>query len=524
MPEIEIKPVTRIEGDSALKLQIEEDGTTATGAVNYRVINQLEEDSLGIFDPATLDDATRFPKFCVTEFRGFEKFVEGEQPETVAKLTPRICGVCPVPHAMASACATEDAYGTTISDNAKAIRRLMLAVHTVHSHALHFFVLAGRDFLPHDVIDQQLQSIIHAHNKSQASVAVIGGKPVHAASIVPGGQTKVPTSDEIDTIKNYMQSIYDYAISIANPIANSLVAIPPDFGNRPMNYLSSGIPFFTGVDGSFTYYGSSGGVYLEELGSVVPYDPNNVGEYTVTPYGTIIDYEDNYSYTKRPYYTYGGKNYICEVGPLARVVVGYLAGDQSVIDGVQKVIDLVEAETGVRLEVGTGTNLDITLPNTRNRHIARFAETVILLDKVRSEAGFGEWADAVDTTADGYVPATPADGQGIGVIEAPRGTLTHRINVVSGTTDWYECVVPTTVNSGAIEESMATDSVYISSDAYDLLTSDEQAEVDAEPYGSLATLMGNASRTVRGFDPCCSCSSHVIELHLPDGQIRKLKN
>ena len=181
-------------------------------------------------------------------------------------------------------------------------------------------------------------------------------------------------------------------------------------------------------------------------------------------------------------------------------------------------IDLVEAATGVRLEVGTGTDLDITLPNTRNRHIARFAETVILLDKVRAEAGYGEWADAVDPAADAYAPATPADGSGIGVIEAPRGTLTHSINVVGGLTDWYDCVVPTTVNSGAIEEAIAGDLVYIT-DAYELLTADEKTELEANPYGSLAALLGNVCRTVRGFDPCCSCSSHLIELRYPDRSV-----
>lgn len=497
MATVEINPITRIEGDGRLILDVY---TDANGKL--RVTNLLQETEDGTF--TTIDDATRYPKYCVTEFRGFEKFVEGEQPETVTKLVPRICGVCPVPHSMASAMAIEDAYGIAIPANAKAIRRFMLALHTIHSHLLHLFLLGGRDYLNHDVIAVELPNIINTHNKVQTCVAMLGGRPVHPASIMPGGQTKVPSLDELTTIKNYIQSVYDYVFVTLYPtIKDALLALPNDFGIRPANYVSSGIPFYTGLTTSYTYDGSSGGVILNgaydpatfdiNTANIVPFDLANIAEHEITPYGSTVDFLGYYSYSKRPYYVYNGVNWICEVGPLARLAVAYRAGDTT----VRTYVDNYAADFGL-------TANDILAPTTRNRYIARLIETDILLDKV-----LGEWADAIDPTADAYIPPTPADGSGIGVIEAPRGTLIHTIDIVAGVTSAYNCIVPTTINSGAIEEAMVDNLVEIRPETEALLTTDEASALAAGD-NALKYLLGDACRTVRGFDPCCSCSSHLI--------------
>lgn len=499
MAAVEIKPVTRIEGDGKLELE-----TYLDDAGKLRVKNLITPNDGTLILPT--DNASRYPKFCVTEFRGFERFVLGEQPETVTKLVPRICGVCPVPHNMASTCAVEAAYGTTIVNNAKAIRRLMLAVHTVHSHLLHFFVLGGKDFLPQSVISAELANIIHAHNKAQACVAVFGGKPVHPASCIPGGQTKVPSTAEITSIKTRMTEILNYATSLLPTLKGALLSLPNDFGGRPCNYMSSGIPFYSGVSGSFSYYGTSGGVVIRDpanptdfnKATIVPFDPANVKEEVITPYGSIISLPANYSYTKRPYYAYGGKNYVCEVGPLARLAVAYKAGDTV----VKSTVDSIASSWGV-------TAADILSPTTRNRHITRLIETVIMIDRILN----GGWADAV-AQVDSYAPPTRKAGSGVGVIEAPRGTLIHRITVGSDLkTASYDCMVPTTANTGAIEEAVADDLMEIRPETAALLG---RAPTDDEKL-----LLGDASRSVRGYDPCCSCSSHMIELKYPDGTIRR---
>ncbi|MDI6724055.1 MAG: nickel-dependent hydrogenase large subunit [Methanobacterium sp.] len=492
---VEIKPVTRIEGDGKLELE------------TYLVDGKLKVKNLLTPSDGTLnlptDNGARYPKFCVTEFRGFEKFAVGEQPETVTKLVPRICGVCPVPHNMASTCAVEAAYGTNIVNNAKAVRRLMLAVHTVHSHLLHFFVLAGKDMLPHSIIDQELPNIISAHNKAQACVAVFGGKPVHPASCIPGGQTKVPNATEIGQIKARMQEIQSYAVSLLGTLKGALLALPNDFGIRPCNYMSSGVPFYSGVSGSFSYFGTSGGVVIRDSSNptdfnsatIAPFNPENVKEEVITPYGSVISLPTNYSYTKRPYYAYNGVNYVCEVGPLARLGVAYKAGDSV----VKSTVDSIASDWGVAAN-------DILSPSTRNRHITRLIETVIMIEMILN----GGWSNIAHV--DSYSPPNEKSGYGVGVIEAPRGTLIHRIRVGSDLkTASYDCMVPTTANTGAFEEAVADDLVEIRPETISLLGRD--------PTEDEKLLLGDASRTIRGFDPCCSCSSHMIEIKNPDGTI-----
>lgn len=362
---IEIKPVTRIEGDAKLELD------TYTDSVgNLRAKNSITPNDGTLALPT--NNGARYPKFCVTEFRGFEKMVLGETPETFAKLVPRVCGVCPVQHSVAASTAIEAAYGFAVSNNANAIRRLMIAVNTVHSHLLHMFVMAGRDFLPHATLDSELANVIAAHNKAQACVAVFGGKPVHPAACLPGGQTQVPSANDLSQIKARMQEINGYITSRMSTMKSSLLNIPADVGKRSASYLSSGIPFYTGISGSYSYDGNSGGVLLRSssapgdftASALVPFNPSSLKEEVVTPAGNTTALPDKSSYARRPYYAYNGTNYVVEVGPLARIAVAYRAGDPV----VKPKVDSFASSWGLAAK-------DMLAPNTRNRHIARLLET-----------------------------------------------------------------------------------------------------------------------------------------------------
>lgn len=486
----EIKPLTRIEGDAKLELD-----TYLDSANKLRVKNGIATKDGTLATPT--NNGARYPKFCVTEFRGFEKFIVGETPDTVTRLVPRICGVCPVPHGAASAASIEAACGVTIADNAKAIRRLMAGVHTVHSHLLHIFLLAGRDFLPHTLLDQELANVVTAHNKAQACVAVFGARPVHQAGILPGGMTKTPSSTELSTIKTRMGEINSYLGKLLPQIKAQLLKIPKDVGNRPANYLSSGIPFYSGVSGSFSYYGAAGGVVLRNsskpmdfgAATIVPFQPANLKEEIIVPYGNTLTLPDQYSYAKRPYYAYNGTNYVVEVGPLARIAVAYKAGDAVVKKNAEALASSLSLSVGEMLS-----------PGMRNRHIARLLETQILIDRI-----INSWTGAV-TTARAYSKPTLKAGTGTGVYEAPRGTLVHKITIGSDLkTAALDIVVPTTINSPAIEEAVADELVEMTPATAALLKHEEDpADIN------LKLLLGDAALTARSFDPCCSCSSHVI--------------
>ena len=178
--QIVIDPVTRIEGHAKITIHLDDQG-----AVNAAY-------------------------FHTTQFRGFEKFCEGRRFYEMPRLMPRICGICPVSHSIASAKACDAILAVRIPETAKKLRRVMNLAQVVQSHALSFFYLSAPDLLlgmDGDPAKRNLFGVIDSHpvlardgirlrQFGQQIIELLGGKRVHPGGVVPGG-VEQPLTPEI---------------------------------------------------------------------------------------------------------------------------------------------------------------------------------------------------------------------------------------------------------------------------------------------------------------------------------------
>ncbi len=181
MQKISIDPITRLEGHGKIDIFLDEEGNVANA---YLVIPEL---------------------------RGFEKFAEGRPVEELPDITPRICGVCPEAHHMASVKACDAVYHVEVPPAAKKLRELFYSAFYVADHMTHFYILAGPDFvlgpdappaernilgLIHKVGLETGGRVIRARGMAMDIIGMLGGRKVHPLFGVPGGVGKAITEEE----------------------------------------------------------------------------------------------------------------------------------------------------------------------------------------------------------------------------------------------------------------------------------------------------------------------------------------
>jgi F420-non-reducing hydrogenase large subunit len=175
MKKISIDPITRLEGHGKIDIFLNDEGNVANA---YLVVPEL---------------------------RGFEKFSEGRPVEELPRITPRICGVCPEAHLMASAKACDAVYNVELPPAGKLLRELLYSAFYVADHTVHFYILAAPDFvvgpeaapadrnilgLIHEVGVETGTTVIESRGKAMDIVGMLGGKTIHPISALPGGMSK----------------------------------------------------------------------------------------------------------------------------------------------------------------------------------------------------------------------------------------------------------------------------------------------------------------------------------------------
>lgn len=474
-------------------------------------------------------------------FRGFERIFVGRNPLDANQLSQRICGVCPISHGIASSKCLESAFGIKPNDNGRILRNLMLAANYIHSHLIHFYHLAALDFVDikallkyegsdsgllklKDWVKNELEvkknradaitvaapflpryegdfyikdldtnmsaiagyvKALEMRMKAHKMVSAIGGRVPHAIGLVPGGVTQVPTRS---VIREYRKHIKELARFVDEVYLEHVKAVAKAFPayfkiGSFTNFLSYGL-FDLDVDDKqhFLQRGVAFGTKVEA------FDPNKIREhvrharYSSGSNLPPIDGQTQpqpgkggaYSWLKAP--RYDGKP--MEVGPLARVVVSYLSGN----DAVKKEVDALLKEF----------NADISAVfSTLGRHAARAIEAKLIL------AAMPEWLDQLEV---GGKPRNtfeiPENGEGMGLVEASRGALGHWIRIKDRKIANYQAVVPTTWFCGPRDDNGVKGPV-------------EQALIGtpiADPKNPI-----EAARVVRSFDPCIACAVHIVE-------------
>jgi len=527
MTKVIMDPVTRIEGH--MKLEVDVDDTT-------RKITSA--------------------KCMGTMFRGFETIVLNRDPRDAAPILSAICGVCHSDHHLDSVRAVENAAGltkyssdyayeqTSLPKNAVLARNVVLGADWAYSHAAHLLVLAGPDYQLYDLLTALSKSvvvnnyadllkwvIIPAQAMMHQLITLWGGKAPHQRGSIPGGNPVRPTADTIVKSKALV-SEFRKIVDVAAPVIwNFLTAKALQLsalGPGPGNFVSMGAfqdpTTSAGTDKMPSIFPR--GVILSPSTTPVPFDPTKITEDTSAswydqPASTPVIGEQTpipnmskagaYTWAKSPRYA----GVPCESGPLARdYVAGIYPKLGQAIHGIisdvpglplnpkGSVFDRMAARA---LELVALVGSNNTAPNLQ---VLGKPLNISLVDVLKllglPQNGLMEtWLGAMQVGAPTYTPyQNPQDAEGIGLWEAPRGSLFHWIRIKSQKTDDYQVIAPTTWNvspKGPLEGALV-----------------------GTPVGQTGTSadLRQAAYVVRSFDLCLACTIHAIDARGNDRYVR----
>ena len=430
-----------------------------------------------------LDEANRIQqvRLHIVEFRGFEKFIEGRPYWEVPVMVQRLCGICPVSHHLAAAKAFDRVVGAMpISASAEAVRRLMHYGQMLQSHALHFFHLSSPDLLfgfDSEVAKRNIVGVAQAHPEiakkgillrkfGQEIIRITSGKRVHGTGAVPGGINKLVTAEERDSLKRELPQMLQWAqesVEIAKKLHAQNPVLYNQFGTFRSNLLS-----LVRADGAMDFY--DGVLRARDADGKILFDGVSDQSYL-----TLIEEEvRSWSYMKFPHLrSLGREQGWYRVGPLARVQnCDFIPTPRA------------EAERQAFVAWGQGELVHATLAY----HWARMIE---LLHSVEVIA---ELLDDPALLSGDMVRTGPRQRSGVGIIEAPRGTLIHDYDV--GDDDLVtrcNLIVSTTHNNQAMNEA-------VRAVARDYLDGRELTE----------GLLNHIEVAIRAYDPCLSCATHAL--------------
>jgi NAD-reducing hydrogenase large subunit len=463
---IVIDPVTRIEGHAKISIFMDNEGNVS--------------------------DA----EFHVVEFRGFEKFCEGRPYSEMPGITQRICGICPVSHTLASAKAGDAIMAVNIPPAANKLRRLMNLGQIVQSHALSFFLLSAPDFLLGWETPQAQRNVfgligsnpglaragIRLRQFGQEVIEILGGKKIHPPWAVPGGVRNPLEEEGRARIRAWLPECFattKLAFELFEKTMETHQREIQIFGNFPSLFM--GLVTADGTwehhDGNLRFSDSSGSIIADQL------EPRKYEEF-------ISESVQGSSYLKSPYYTpLGFPDGMYRVGPLARLNVCERMG-----------VPQADAELKKFKSMGRGAVTSSFL-----YHYARLIEILAALEYIEVMMDDPDLLSE-DLRADAGINSL----RGVGVSEAPRGTLFHDYTVDrDGLLEKVNLIVATGQNNLAMNQTVAQ-----------IARHHVRGNAITEP------LLNRVEHGIRCFDPCLSCSTHAVgqlPLHIrligPDGAV-----
>ncbi len=444
------------------------------------------------------DNKVQQARLHIVEFRGFERFIQGRPYWELPVLVQRLCGICPVSHHLAAAKAIDQLVGVdpkNLPVSADKLRRLLHFGQFFQSHALHFFHLSSPDLLFGFESDISKRSIIAVLDEypdlgvqgvkmrkyGQEVIRMVSGKRVHGTGAVAGGMNKSLTKAERDYLLEDIDQMIEWSaasVALIKKVHCSNLPYYDDFGTIRSNYLG-----LIKSDGGLELY--HGGIRAK----------NDNGE-TIIDHVDYCQYNDyiheevrSWTYMKFPYLlSLGKENGWYRVGPLARV-------------NNCDYINTPQAEAA-RLDFKAHSG-EAMVHSTLAFHWARLIETLHCAESIKT------LLNDPDILGHDLVAQGKKRYEGIGVIEAPRGTLFHHYQIdENNIVTKANLIVSTTSNNMGMNES-------VRQVAAEYLSGRELTE----------PLLNNLEVAIRAYDPCLSCATHAVgkmplQLELVDAEGR----
>ena len=465
MKEIVIDPITRLEGHGNVSIFLNDKGDVENAYLK------------------------------IPELRGFEKFCIGRRAELMPQLTTRICGVCPVAHHFASVKALDAAFNVEPPEAAKKLRELMNCGYYIYDHTLHFYYLGGPDFIVGPDAPAEKRNILGVIEKAgldvakevikhraygQQITAILGGKATHLVCGLPGGMSKSLSEEKRQEIEKLATSCVEFA-KLTLKIFHDLVLGNPEYLGMIKSDAYTMNTYYMGTvdaknkvnfyDGKVRVVDPAGKEFLKfEAKDYL----NHIGEHV-----------EEWTYSKFPYlkkigwkgFETGANNGVYRVGPLGRL---------NAADGMAT--PLAQAEYEVMYKT-----LGKPVHGTLAFHWARLIELLYATER------------AVELSKDKEITSTnvrnkPGEpGEGVGIVEAARGTLIHHYVLdKDALVKDVNMIVATTNNYPAICMSIR--------DAAKGLIKDGKFDQG---------ILNRVEMAFRAYDPCFGCATHFAVGQMP---------
>ncbi len=468
MKRITIDPVTRLEGHGKIEIFLDDKGNVENAY------------------------------FQVPELRGFEKFAEGRPVEEMPRITPRICGVCPEAHLMASAKACDAVYGIELPPTAKKLRELQYSAFFLGDHTTHFYALGAPDFVLGPDAPKEERNIIGVIKKVGVEIGsqviktrrechevaqILGGKPIHPISAIPGGMSKGLNKEERDRIEKiakdgvefgkFTQKIFEDVVLKNKAYVDTILS---DTYTFPTYYMG-----LVDENNCVNFYDGKVRVVDPEGKEHCKYSPNEYREF-------IAEHVEPWSYLKFPYlkkigwkgFVSGKESGVYQATPLSRLN----AADKMATPLAQAEYEKMYKTLGEK-----------PVKNNLAMHWARIIELLYAAERML------ELIRDPDITGSTYrVLPTKTPSEGVGIVEAPRGTLTHHYwTDEKGIVKKANLIVGTTNNHASICMSI------------------KKAAQGVIKAGKPITdgLLNMVEMAFRSYDPCYGCATHSLPGEMP---------
>ncbi len=466
MKEIVIDPITRLEGHGKITLFLNDNGN--------------------------LENAY----FQVPELRGFEKFCEGRRAEDLPIITTRICGVCPVAHHMAGAKALDAAFKVEPTETAKKLRELMYSGYYIYDHILHFYFLGGPDFVVGPDAPPAKRNILGVIEKVGLDIAkevikhraygqkitgILGGRPTHPVSALPGGISKALSEEERQEIEKMVRSCVEFA-KFSLKIFDDVVLKNADYVN-----LITSDPYILKTNYMGTVDKGNRVNFYDGQIRVVDPTGKEFAKFAPSQYLDIIEeHVEPWTYVKFPYlkkvgwkgFVDGADSGIYRVGPLGRLN----AAEGMATPLAQQEFKRMYETLGKR-----------PIHSTLAFHWARLIELLYASERTL------ELSQDPEITSKDVRNPVGEPGEGIGIVEAARGTLIHHYMLdKDAMVKKVNLIVATTNNSAAIDMSIR--------DAAKGLI--KKGAVDNG-------VLNKVEMAFRAYDPCMGCATHFAVGQMP---------